>query len=63
MSDQGLDFQDVLREAQELGYAEADPSFDVDGIDAAQKIALLASLAFGSWVPYEAIYTEGIAST
>jgi homoserine dehydrogenase len=43
-----------------LGYAEADPSFDVDGIDAAQKIALLASLAFGSWVPYEAIYTEGI---
>ncbi len=61
MSDQGLDFQEVLREAQALGYAEADPSFDVDGIDAAQKIALLASLAFGSWVPYEAIYTEGIS--
>jgi len=61
MSDQGLDFQAVLHEAQALGYAEADPSFDVDGIDAAQKIALLASLAFGSWVPYEAIYTEGIA--
>jgi homoserine dehydrogenase len=60
MSDHGLDFQEVLREAQALGYAEADPSFDVDGIDAAQKIALLASLAFGSWVPYEAIYTEGI---
>ena len=60
MSDQGLDFQEVLQEAQDLGYAEADPSFDVDGIDAAQKIALLASLAFGSWVPYEAIYTEGI---
>ncbi len=60
MSDQGQDFQDVLREAQALGYAEADPSFDVDGIDAAQKIALLASLAFGSWVPSEAIYTEGI---
>jgi homoserine dehydrogenase len=62
MSDQGLDFQTVLREAQELGYAEADPSFDVDGIDAAQKIALLASLAFGSWVPYEAIYTQGISA-
>lgn len=60
MSDQGLDFPVVLREAQELGYAEADPSFDVDGIDAAQKIALLASLAFGSWVAYEDIYTEGI---
>ncbi|MGE3538906.1 MAG: homoserine dehydrogenase [Candidatus Tectimicrobiota bacterium] len=62
MSDQGLDFQVALKEAQELGYAEADPSFDVDGIDAAQKIALLASLAFGSWVPYEAIYTEGITA-
>jgi homoserine dehydrogenase len=60
MSDQGLDFPVVLREAQALGYAEADPSFDVDGIDAAQKIALLASLAFGSWVAYEDIYTEGI---
>ena len=62
MSDQGLDFQAALQGAQELGYAEADPSFDVDGIDAAQKIALLASLAFGSWVPYEAIYTEGITA-
>lgn len=62
MSDQGLDFAVALKEAQELGYAEADPSFDVDGIDAAQKIALLASLAFGSWVPYEAIYTEGISA-
>lgn len=61
MSDHGSDFQDVLREAQRLGYAEADPSFDVDGIDAAQKIALLASLAFGTWVPYEAMYTEGIS--
>lgn len=60
MSDQGLDFPVVLREAQALGYAEADPAFDVDGIDAAQKIALLASLAFGSWVAYEDVYTEGI---
>lgn len=61
MSDKGLDFQVVLREAQALGYAEADPRFDVEGIDAAQKIALLASLAFGSWVSYERIYTEGIS--
>jgi homoserine dehydrogenase len=60
MSDQGLDFQVVLQEAQALGYAEADPAFDVDGIDAAQKIALLASLAFGTWVSHEAVYTEGI---
>jgi homoserine dehydrogenase len=61
MSDQGLDFHDVLKAAQELGYAEADPTFDVEGIDAAQKLALLASLAFGSWVSYEDIYTEGIS--
>jgi homoserine dehydrogenase len=60
MSDQGLDFQDALKEAQELGYAEADPTFDVEGIDAAQKLALLTSLAFGSWVTHEDIYTEGI---
>jgi homoserine dehydrogenase len=61
MSDHGLDFPVVLGEAQALGYAEADPAFDIDGIDAAQKIALLASLAFGSWVAYEDIHTEGIA--
>jgi homoserine dehydrogenase len=60
MSDQGLDFPDVLKEAQELGYAEADPTFDIEGVDAAQKIALLTSLAFGSWVVHEEIYTEGI---
>jgi homoserine dehydrogenase len=60
MSDQGLGFREALAEAQQLGYAEADPTFDVDGIDAAQKIALLASLAFGSWVKQEAVYTEGI---
>jgi homoserine dehydrogenase len=60
MSDQGLGFQEALQEAQDLGYAEADPTFDIEGIDAAQKIALLASLAFGAWVPYEEVYTEGI---
>ena len=60
MSDEDLDFAEALKEAQALGYAEADPHFDVAGIDAAQKIALLASLAFGSWVPHEQVYTEGI---
>ena len=60
MSDEDLDFAAALKEAQALGYAEADPHFDIAGIDAAQKIALLASLAFGSWVPHQQIYTEGI---
>ena len=62
MSDEDLDFAEVLKEAQALGYAEADPHFDIAGIDAAQKIALLASLAFGSWVPHQQVYTEGIDS-
>ncbi|MDH3600736.1 MAG: homoserine dehydrogenase, partial [Candidatus Tectomicrobia bacterium] len=60
MSDQGLGFEEALKEAQGLGFAEADPSFDIDGIDAAQKLALLASLAFGAWVEQEHVYTEGI---
>lgn len=60
MSDQGLGFEEALKEAQDLGFAEADPSFDVDGIDAAQKIAILASLAHGNWVRQEEVYTEGI---
>ena len=60
MSDGGLDFAKALGEAQALGYAEADPHFDVAGIDAAQKIALLASLAFGTWVRHQQVYTEGI---
>lgn len=60
MSDQGLGFDEALKEAQDLGFAEADPSFDIDGIDAAQKLALLASLAFGTWVEQEHVYTEGI---
>jgi homoserine dehydrogenase len=50
----------VLAEAQALGYAEADPSFDVDGIDAAHKLALLAALAFGCPPDFDAVYTEGI---
>ncbi|OSQ38847.1 homoserine dehydrogenase [Thalassospira mesophila] len=60
MREQGRDFADVLAEAQKLGYAEADPSFDVDGIDAAHKLAILTSLAFGVEVDFDAIAIEGI---
>ncbi len=56
----GRDFTSVLREAQKLGYAEADPSFDVDGIDTAHKLAILTSLAFGCEVDFAAVHTEGI---
>lgn len=54
-------FNDVLREAQELGYAEADPTFDVEGIDAAHKLTILASIAFGIPLRFDAMYTEGIS--
>ena len=60
MSKEGLDFDTVLKEAQDLGYAERNPSADVDGFDACRKIAILASLAYGYNVDYEEIYTEGI---
>ncbi|MEZ5845236.1 MAG: homoserine dehydrogenase [Geminicoccaceae bacterium] len=60
MRESGRDFQEVLDEAQALGYAEADPSFDVDGIDAAHKLALLAALAYGGRPRFEAIHVEGI---
>lgn len=60
MKDTGRNFEDVLQEAQELGYAEADPSFDVDGIDAAHKLSILTSIAFGVPVNFESIYIEGI---
>lgn len=56
----GRDFTDVLKEAQALGYAEADPSFDVGGIDAAHKLAILASLAFGQEVAFDNVHVEGI---
>ncbi|WP_395458237.1 homoserine dehydrogenase [Azospirillum melinis] len=56
----GRDFADVLADAQALGYAEADPSFDIDGIDAAHKLAILASVAFGTPVDFSAVYVEGI---
>jgi homoserine dehydrogenase len=62
MEKEGLSFSDCLREAQQLGYAEADPTFDIEGYDAAQKLSILASLAFGVKPDADAIYVEGIAS-
>ena len=61
MRDKGRDFAEVLREAQELGYAEADPTFDVEGIDAAHKLCILASIAFGIPLQFDKVYTEGIS--
>ncbi len=60
MRDKGREFDDVLAEAQALGYAEADPTFDVEGIDAAHKLVILASLAFGIPLQFSSVYTEGI---
>ncbi len=60
MEDSGRNFDDVLKEAQKLGYAEADPSFDVDGIDTAHKLCILSSLAFTSPVDFSSVYIEGI---
>lgn len=60
MSKEGLGFDHVLKEAQALGYAEADPSADVDGYDAARKLAILASIAFNTRIPLEQVYIEGI---
>ena len=62
MEEERISLQDCLREAQQLGYAEADPSFDVEGHDAAQKLSILASLAFGTKVDQAAVYVEGISS-
>ncbi len=60
MRERGREFAEVLAEAQRLGYAEADPSFDIDGIDAAHKLAILAALAFGRPVRFEDVHVEGI---
>ncbi|GAA6167696.1 homoserine dehydrogenase [Sessilibacter corallicola] len=60
MRDKGRAFEDVLKEAQELGYAEADPTFDVEGIDAAHKLVILASIAFGIPLQFDKVFTEGI---
>ncbi len=62
MEQDKLSFAECLKEAQRLGYAEADPSFDIEGHDTAQKLAILASLAFGTKVDQSAIYVEGISS-
>ncbi|HJS86142.1 MAG TPA: homoserine dehydrogenase [Acetobacteraceae bacterium] len=60
MQAEGREFAEVLADAQRLGYAEADPSFDIDGIDAAHKLAILAALAFGRPVAFDAVHVEGI---
>lgn len=62
MRDKGRDFADVLAEAQQLGYAEADPTFDVEGIDAAHKLTILAAIAFGIPLQFDKAFTEGISN-
>ncbi|MDO9226304.1 MAG: homoserine dehydrogenase [Pseudomonadota bacterium] len=62
MRDKGLSFETVLKEAQRLGYAEADPTFDIEGIDAAHKATLMASIAFGIPVQFDKAHVEGISS-
>jgi len=62
MTKEGSAFTDVLKNAQELGYAEADPTFDIEGVDTAHKLALLLTLCFGTKVQFDQIYTEGITS-
>jgi len=61
MAEKGRSFDDVLAEAQALGYAEADPTFDVEGIDAAHKLTIMAACAFGIPLQFEGVYTEGIS--
>jgi homoserine dehydrogenase len=61
MRDKGLSFESVLKDAQRLGYAEADPTFDIEGIDAAHKVTLMAEIAFGVAVDFHKVYVEGIA--
>ena len=60
MRDKGLDFDQVLKEAQRLGYAEADPTFDIEGVDAAHKVTLMSAIAFGIPVQFDKAYVEGI---
>lgn len=61
MTDEGAEFAEVLKEAQRLGYAEADPTYDIEGIDSAHKLAILASLAYGAQYSIKDVYTEGIS--
>ena len=60
MKEKGRDFDDVLKEAQALGYAEEDPTFDIEGIDAAHKLSILAAIAFGTELQFNQVYTKGI---
>ena len=60
MAEEGMDFEEALAKATELGYAEADPTADIEGLDAGRKIAILASIAFHSRVVFSDVYTEGI---
>jgi homoserine dehydrogenase len=61
MREKGADFGEVLKEAQRLGYAEADPTFDIEGVDAAHKLAIMAAIGFGIPMQFDAVYTEGIS--
>lgn len=61
MTEEGMEFEDALKLATELGYAEADPTADIEGLDAGRKIAILASIAFNSRVSFSDVYTEGIS--
>jgi len=61
MRDKGLDFATVLKQAQELGYAEADPTFDIEGVDAAHKLTMMSAIAFGIPVQFDKAYVEGIS--
>ena len=61
MKEKGRDFADVLAEAQALGYAEADPTFDIEGIDSAHKLSILAAIAFGTELQFDKVYTKGIS--
>jgi len=61
MENEGADYADVLKEAQALGYAEADPTFDVEGIDTAHKLSILAAMAYGSKIRFDEVFTEGIS--
>ena len=62
MTDENMSFDAALKTAQKLGFAEADPSLDIDGSDAAQKLSILASIAFGGHIPVDKIYKEGISN-
>ena len=62
MQSGGRPFGEVLAQAQALGYAEADPTFDVEGIDAAHKLTILASIAFGNPLQFERVYVEGLGA-